>query len=217
MFPEFDEFPFRINASVTPAPGVPLLRLTAHDTDLCPNGQLTYNLVRPEQRALFDLTPDEGILTVNAAADLAWDPATSTILEVAVSDAGRPPRSSTGLVEIKIEGGPATKLDFQQDVYYAEVEENPGSGADLIQVRAVRSDGRRQRVIYTFLRGNDLGAFEINSNNGLIRVRDPEMIDFEKNREFVLTIAGQGLAEDNLNAYTKCVIKVKNVNDDTPK
>jgi hypothetical protein len=48
------------------------------------------------------------------------------------------------------------------------------------------------------LRGNDLGAFEVNSNNGLIRVRDPEMIDFEKNREFVLTVAGQGLGEDNL-------------------
>ena len=37
----------------------------------------------------------------------------------------RPPKSSTGLVEIKIEGGPATKLDFQQEVYYAEIEENP--------------------------------------------------------------------------------------------
>lgn len=194
-----------------------MLRLTAHDPDLGPNGQLTFNLVRPDQRAIFDLTPDEGILTVNSAADLTWDPATLTVLEVAVSDAGRPPRSSTGLVEIKIEGGPITKLDFQQDVYYAEVEENPASGTDLIQLRAVRSDGRRQRVIYTFLRGNDLGAFEINSNNGLIRVRDPEVIDFEQVREFVLTIAGQGLGEENLNAYAKCVIKVKNMNDNSPR
>jgi hypothetical protein len=42
------------------------------------------------------------------------------------------------------------------------------------------------------MRGNDLGAFEINSNNGLIRVRDPELIDFEKYNQFVLIIAGQG-------------------------
>lgn len=163
------------------------------------------------------MTPDEGILTISSTADLAWDPATLTVLEVSVSDAGRPPKSSTGLVEIKIEGGPATKLDFQQDTYFADIEENPPSGADLIQVRAVRSDGRRQRVIYTFLRGNDLGAFEINSNNGLIRVRDPEMIDFEQSKEFVLTIAGQGLGEENLNAYAKCVIKVRNANDNTPR
>jgi hypothetical protein len=132
---EFDEFPFRINSSATPTAGVPLLRLTAHDPDLGPNGQLTYNLVRPEHRAIFDLTPDEGILSVSTAAgDLTWDPATLTVLEVSVSDAGRPPRSSTGLVEIKIEGGPVTKLDFQQDVYYAEMDENPASGADIIQV-----------------------------------------------------------------------------------
>jgi len=43
------------------------------------------------------------------------------------------------------------------------------------------------------MRGNDLGAFEINSNNGLIRVRDPELIDFEKYKQFVLTVAGQGM------------------------
>jgi hypothetical protein len=43
------------------------------------------------------------------------------------------------------------------------------------------------------------------------------MIDFEKIREFVLTIAGQGLGEDNLNAYAKCVIKVRNVNDNAPR
>ena len=137
LFSEFDEFPFRINSSATPSVGVPLLRLTAHDPDLGPNGQLTFNLVRPEHRAIFDLTPDEGVLTVSSASDLAWDPATLTVLEVSVSDAGRPPKSSTGLVEIKIEGGPATKLDFQQEVYYAEIEEKPQSGADLIQVCSV--------------------------------------------------------------------------------
>lgn len=55
----------------------------------------------------------------------------------------------------------------------------------MLQVRAVRSDGRRQRVIYNFLRGNDLGAFEINSNNGLIRVRDPDVVDYEAREELL--------------------------------
>ena len=72
-----------------------------------------------------------------------------------MSDAGRPPRSSTGLVEVLIEGGPAIALTFQQDTYHAELSENPGSGEDVAKVHAVRSDGRRQNVIYTFLRGNE--------------------------------------------------------------
>ena len=145
-------------------------------------------------------------------------------------------------------GGPAVSLAFQQQTYHAEVAENPISGEDITKVHAVRlvflsafclllmiyyfvdilhylftfsffrSDGRRQPVIYTFLRGNEASAFEINSNNGIIRVRDPEVIDYEKNKQFVLTIQGQGLGvEDDLNAFTTCIIKVKNVNDNVPK
>ena len=215
--PQFDEFPFKINMTATPPIGVPLLRLSATDPDLGAHSQLTYNLVRPEQRALFELSASEGILTIQNG-DVSWEPGTIQTLEVSVSDAGRPPRSSTGLVEVLIEGGPAVSLTFQQQTYHAEVAENPNSGEDVTKVHAVRSDGRRQRVIYTFLRGNEAGAFEINSNNGLIRVRDPEVIDYENHKQFLLTIQGQGLGdEDDLNAFTTCIIKIKNVNDNVPK
>ena len=86
-------------------------------------------------------------------------------------------------------------------------------------MRAVRSDGRRQRVIYTFLRGHESGAFEINSNNGLIRVRDPELIDFESSigAHFNLTISARGLGGDGLAAYATCVVSVEDVNDHAPK
>ena len=215
--PQFDQFPFRVNMSATPTIGVPLLRLSATDPDLGAHSQLTYNLIRPEQRAKFELSANEGILTVNNADDINWEPGTVERLEVAVSDAGRPPRLSTGLVEVYIEGGPAVTLSFQQDTYHAEVLENPSSGEDVAKVHAVRSDGRRQRVIYTFLRGNENGAFEINSNNGLIRVRDPEMIDYENQKTFTLTVQGQGLGLEDLNAYSTVIIKVKDVNDNVPK
>ena len=214
--PEFTEYPFKINMTATPSSGVSLLKLTALDPDIGPNGQLAYNLVRPEQRNRFHLSPEEGILAV-ASTEIAWEPGTVETLEVAVSDAGNPPRSSTGLIEIKIEGGPAINLEFEEELYSAEIQENPQSGQDVTQVKAVRSDGRRQRVIYTFLRGNELGAFEINSNNGLIRVRAPELVDYEQQTEFNLTISGQGLGDDELTAYTTCVVKVKDINDQAPK
>ena len=130
--PEFSEFPFRLNMTATPPAGIPLLRLSAADPDIGPNGQLAYNIVRPEQRAKFELSPEEGLLTV--ATDVAWEPGTVETLEVAVSDAGSPPRSSTGLVEITVEGGPAVTLAFQERVYRAAVRENPPSGHDLTQV-----------------------------------------------------------------------------------
>ena len=215
--PQFDEFPFKVNMSATPAVGVPLVRLSASDPDLGAHSQLTYNLIRPEQRALFELSPSEGILTI-INGDTTWEPGTIQRLEVTVSDAGRPPRSSTGLVEVSIEGGPAVTLTFQQETYHAELSENPTSGEDVTKVHAVRSDGRRQSVVYTFLRGNEDGAFEVNSNNGLIRVRDPEVIDYEKHKQFVLTIQGQGLGnEKDLTAYATCIISIKDLNDNNPR
>ena len=224
--PEFDEFPFRINITATPPTGVPLLRLSAHDNDIGPHAQLSYNLVRADQRNRYQLSPDQGILTIVASSSdqsiERWQPGTVELLEVTVSDAGRPARSSTGLIEVTIEGGPAVRLAFERDIYHAEIHENPESGTDIsgCPVKAVRSDGRRQNVIYSFVKGNELSAFEINSNNGLIRVRDPEMIDYESTRTFTLTVSGKGLGardEQGLNAYTTCVISVKNGNDNAPR
>ena len=223
--PEFDEFPFRINITATPPTGVPLLRLSAHDNDIGPHSQLSYNLVRADQRNRYQLSPDQGILTIVSTSSEEsierWQPGTVELLEVTVSDAGRPARSSTGLIEVTIEGGPAVSLSFERDVYHAELQENPESGTDIsgCPVKAVRSDGRRQNVIYSFVKGNELSAFEINSNNGLIRVRDPEMIDYEKTKTFTLTVSGKGLGardELGLNAYTTCVVSVRNVNDNPP-
>ncbi len=214
--PEFASFPFRVNMTATPSTGVSLLRLSAHDPDSGPNGHLTYNIVRPEQRERFHLSPEEGLLTL-ASEEINWEPGTVERIEVAVSDAGSPPKSSTGLVEILIEGGPPVSLKFQKDNYPATLMENPLSGSDIIEVRAVRSDGRRQRVIYSFLSGNDFGALEINSNNGLIRVRDASLVDFESQQTFNLTISARALGDDTLVAYATCSIQLRDVNDHAPK
>ena len=52
-----------------------------------------------------------------------------------------------------VDGGPPVSLSFERDLYTAEVSENPESGRDVTQVQAFRSDGRLQKVIYTFVKG----------------------------------------------------------------
>ena len=56
---------------------------------------------------------------------------------------------------------------------------------------AVRSDGRRQRISYSFGAGNEDGTFEITANNGLIRVRDPRRLDFEQTHSRKLVVVSQ--------------------------
>ncbi|QQP39390.1 Uncharacterized protein FKW44_020261, partial [Caligus rogercresseyi] len=213
--PQFETFPFVVNITRSPSVGSPLLKLSAFDPDSGLNGELRYELSENKGGGLFELSPEEGILTI--ASETEWESGSVLNLEVNVSDKGTPPMSSKGLVEIRVDGGPSVRLSFQKNVYIVELSENPSSGVDVTQVQAVRSDGRKQRVIYSFHRGNEDGTFEINSNNGLIRVKDPEQIDYELNKMFNITILGQGLGEEGLNAYSELVIKITNVNDNAPR
>jgi protocadherin-16/23 len=112
---------------------------------------------------------------------------------------------------------PKVQLNFQQKLNSAQIEELSGTGVDILQVQAVRSDGRKQRVIYSFGRGNEDGTFEINSNNGLVRLQNPQFIDFEARREFNLTIIGHAAGSENLYAYTQCIISVQDKNDNKPR
>jgi protocadherin-16/23 len=81
----------------------------------------------------------------------------------------------------------------------------------------VRSDGRKQRVIYSFGQGNEDGVFEINSNNGLVRLRDPQLIDYEVQREFHVTIIGHAAGDENLYAYASLTVNVMDRNDNEPR
>ena len=58
-----------------------------------------------------------------------------------MSDGGRPPLSSTGLVEVRVGRQPSVQLNFQQRRYTGTVAETgqPGArGQDVVQVQAVR-------------------------------------------------------------------------------
>ena len=87
----------------------------------------------------------------------------------------------------------------------------------LSNIFDVRSDGRKQRVSYTIGQGNEDGTFEINSNNGLVRLARPEQIDYETRRQHNLTIIGQAAGTDSLYAYAVCEVTVRDTNDNKPR
>ena len=123
---------------------MPLIRLSAHDSDAeGPNSKLSFNLKGGQQAqggggvgTKYQLSPDQGILTVLGSAEdwPGWVSGSVEYLEVTVADAGRPARTSTGLIEVLVDGGPEVSLSFDRDLYTAEVEENLDSGSDVAQV-----------------------------------------------------------------------------------
>jgi len=85
-------------------------------------------------------------------------------------------------------------------------------------VSAVRADGRRQRITYSFGSGNEDNTFEINSNNGLVRVRDPRLLDFETAPRLRLVVVAQADgALAPLYGYATVWVELQDVNDNAPR
>ena len=213
--PQFDEYPFMAQILPQLPPGGEIIRISAKDQDQGPNSDLKYAFLNREDKEKFAIDAGTGVIT--SKQSLVPDDGRMFHLEILVTDGGSPNLSSTGLVEIRIGQQPNVQLNFQQKVYSAEIEELSSTGVDILQVQAVRSDGRKQRVIYTFGQGNEDGTFEINSNNGLVRLQNPQFIDFEARRQFNLTIIGHAAGSENLYAYASCIISVQDKNDNKPR
>lgn len=83
---------------------------------------------------------------------------------------------------------------------------------------ALRNDGRRQKIIYSFANGNENEPFEINPQTGLIRVRNVSMLDYEMNPQVHLTLAAQteNTTGSTLYAFADLTVYLSNQNDNAP-
>ncbi|KAJ9587766.1 hypothetical protein L9F63_018792, partial [Diploptera punctata] len=158
--PIFSRFPFSAEVPAYTQPGHNLLRVTAEDQDEGTNAEIVFSFVNEPANSKFRINPNTGIVT--ASSSLAMESGKLFHLEVLARDKGNPPQSATGLIEIKVGESPegAAALRFQNSSYVVHLPENAPVGRDVITVSAVRTDGRRQRITYSF-------------------VRDPRVLDFE--------------------------------------
>lgn len=127
----------------------------------------------------FRMNPSTGILT--AVKSLSDDNGRVIHLKVMARDKGNPPQSTIGLIELRVGDISASvpNLRFQNEVYTVSLMENVPSGHFVVQLNAVRNDGRRQRIIYSIESGNDDDAFTIDANTGEIKVQNSASLDYE--------------------------------------
>ncbi|XP_076174537.1 dachsous cadherin-related 1 [Ptiloglossa arizonensis] len=177
--PVFAEYPFRARVSIGTQPEKNILRVVATDTDEGSNGEIVYSFTHEQEKPKFRIHPSTGAIT--AALSLSQDNGKTYHLEVLARDKGNPPKSARGLIELQV-GDLADLvpvLKFQNETYEVVIQENSAAGTEVVQVTAVRSDGRRQHVSYSLGSGNDFGTFTIDEDTGLLRVNDPARLDAE--------------------------------------
>ncbi|CAD7079025.1 unnamed protein product [Hermetia illucens] len=178
--PIFKQYPFMAQVPALVQPGQTILQVSALDVDQGTNGEIVYELTNDRTAGKFRVNPNTGV--VSATRSLASENGQLLRLEVTARDKGNPPQSAIGLIEIRVGESPlgTPVLRFPNESYRVSLMENTPNGRSVIQMNAVRSDGRRQKIIYSIGSGNEEGAFSIDATTGEIKVRDSKFLDFER-------------------------------------
>lgn len=177
--PIFEETPFRATIPITTQPGHNVLQVRAKDADAGVNGEIIYAFLHEQDKPKFRIHPNSGVVT--ATTSLTQDYGKTYHLEIVARDRGNSPKSTTGLIELRVgnNGDTLPNLRFQNDTYEVIVTENSPIGMEIAQVTAVRSDGRRQHVSYSIAAGNDYQTFVIDVDSGMVKINDPTKLDAE--------------------------------------
>lgn len=217
--PHFTHYPFIGQVAATIQPGQTLLQVSATDEDSGSNGEIVYSLINDSTNGKFRLNPNTGVLS--AAQSLSNLNGQLIRLEVMARDKGNPPQSTNGLIGLQIGDAPTDvpRLRFQNDSYATTIAENVASAYRLLQVNAMRNDGRRQQIVYSIEHGNPDDAFTIDARTGDIRVNRSESLNYETHGSngIRLIVAARTEGSAPLYAYSEVVVHLLDENDNAPR
>lgn len=224
--PVFQRYPFKGQVASLVQPGQMLLQVNAIDIDIGSNGEILYSLINDSTNGKFRLNPNTGALS--ATQSLASENGRLLHLEIMARDKGNPPQSATGLIALQVGdvagGGSATSstLRFANDTFAVDLLENTAAGFTVIQLNAVRGDGRRQKIVYGIGAGNEDGIFAIDGASGEIKVRDSSLIDYEQfggsdGIRLVIMARTEGTTTPVLFGYCEVRIRLQDENDNAPR
>lgn len=106
--------------------------------------------------------------------------------------------------------------EFTSKYYAASITEDSPIGSEVIRVLATSKDtGLNAVVKYSFIGGNEQRKFHINNETGVIIVSD--VLDYERVKDYFLTIQAVDLGEPPLSNLATLNISVTDCNDNRPQ
>jgi len=195
-------------------PGQNIVQVVATDADEGVNADVTYSLDSSDPK--FTVNSQNG--QISAVSSLSSDRGRIFHLKVIAKDRGTPAMSSTALVSIQVgDIDPQNVLKFQETEYQADIAENSPNGVEVMKVSAIRSDGRRSRINYFIVAGNEDNLFAISSTTGEITVRDSANLDREKQSSYKLVLSAKSENNPPQLACTVVHVTLLDANDNFPR
>ncbi|XP_066507713.1 protocadherin-16-like [Hoplias malabaricus] len=215
--PLFDQQAYKQTIPEVVYPGSFVLQVTARDKDQGPNGEVRYSILpdKGTHSDWFTIDPVTGIITTATQLDYETYPKPS--IKVVATDGGKPPLSSTALVEISLQDINDNEPVFGSSFYNVSIKENTAAGTCFLEVTAKDADGGSFGAI-TYSLASGPGAspptlFSINKETGQICTsaaldRDEGADSFR----FTVTAADGG----GLSSSASVMVSLQDINDNRP-
>ncbi|XP_069563501.1 protocadherin-16-like [Brachyistius frenatus] len=215
--PLFDQPVYRQVIPEVVFPGSFVLQVTARDKDQGPNGDVSYSILQDQSAyySWFSIDSVTGIITTLSQLDYEKNPSPS--VTVVATDGGKPPLSSTAVVNIVLQDINDNEPVFERNFYNMSIKENMAPGTCILEVTATDADGGSFGSI-TYSLGSGINSavpsqFTIGKETGQIctsavldRDQGPASFDFT-----VIAVDGGGLSSV---AYVK--VDLVDINDNRP-
>uniref|UniRef100_A0A8D2D8V5 Dachsous cadherin-related 2 n=1 Tax=Sciurus vulgaris TaxID=55149 RepID=A0A8D2D8V5_SCIVU len=140
---------------------------------------------------------------------------TSHELVILASDRGRPPLSSTTVVDIRVLDVNDNPPEFSNLKYHAHVKESTPLGSHITVVSASDCDvGSHAEIIYHIISGNEKEHFHLEEKSGVLYLIKP--LDYEETIIFTLTVQASDEEKQHFSFAIVC-ISVLDDNDHVPQ
>ncbi|XP_053728138.1 protocadherin-16-like [Synchiropus splendidus] len=215
--PLFDQPVYRQVIPEVVFPGSFVLQVTARDKDQGPNGDITYSILHNKGAFSnwFGIDAITGIITTLSQLDYEKNP--NPAITVLATDGGKPPLSSTAVVNIALQDINDNEPVFQKNFYNVSIMESTAPGTCVLEVTATDEDGGSfGSITYSLNSGGNNGLvtpFTISRESGQIctsaaldRDQGPNSYDLT-----VTAVDGGGLSSTT---YVK--VDLVDINDNRP-
>lgn len=211
--PKFKQSTYRKEISEDTRRGEEIETVQAVDPDQLTNQDFEYSIEEGNADDCFDINQFTGTLVLKC--DLDFKRKRSYKLKLKVSDADK--RAGYAMFEVEVYDANNNAPMFDMDVYQWTVDEDVDVGTVVNTVHAKDDDsGENARITYSFQPGTPTDTFEIVPDTGEIKTK--KKLDRESIKSYTLSLKASDHGKPMQKfGYSVVVIKVSDVNDNTPK
>ena len=188
--------------------GSPVLSVQCSDPDLGINGTTDFSLTPSTILEHFSIQSDGTVILNRQQPNQAIH-----TFSVVCTDRGVPSLTSSSLVTVIVNFVALGAPVFDSEQYNATITEDTGVTTSILTVHATPSDASIS-VVYEIVGGNNNDSFFLNSETGVLSVRNP--LDARQQQNYTLSIRAGNFGSDQLYSLSTASIYVKDINDNSP-